>query len=306
LLDPSLSAPGAIRGEKIVARVRELVEDALIEDLPVPFTAVATDLLGRKEVWFQRGPLHSAIRASIAIPGIITPVMLNGRLLADGGVLNPVPIAATAGATADLTIAVSLEGAPIGDGGHEELGAPVQETAEVRPVEEWTDRFRSSASQLLDRDVVRSILSRFGSSGEGAEVGEDGLLPDPVEGEDGEPPTEPTEIVEELFGPLPAGLGKFDVMNRSIEAMQTLLTRYRLAGYPPDLLVEVPGDACRSLDFHRADEMIALGRTLTAEALDHAGLLPVSTSADDPPDPEGKGRADLGAASIAAPPPQDG
>lgn len=295
LLDPSLSAPGAIRGEKIVARVRELVEDALIEDLPVPFTAVATDLLGRKEVWFQRGPLHSAIRASIAIPGIITPVMLNGRLLADGGVLNPVPIVATASATADLTIAVSLEGAPIDDGGGEELGAPVQETAEVRPVEEWTDRFRSTASHLLDRDVVRSILSRFGSSGEEGEVGEVA---------DAELPTEPTEIVEELFGPLPAGLGKFDVMNHSIDAMQTLLTRYRLAGYPPDLLVSVPGDACRSLDFHRADEMIALGRTLTTEALDQAGLLPVSTSAEDPPDPEGEGQAGPGDAAIAAPPPQ--
>lgn len=263
LLDPSLSAPGAIRGEKILARVRDLVEDAQIEDLPMPFTAVATDLLGRKEVWFQRGPLHSAIRASIAIPGVITPVMLNGRLLVDGGVLNPVPIAATAAATADLTVAVSLEGASTRGNALDELGSPVQTSAEVEPVEEWTDRFRSTASQLLDRDVVRSILSRFGSEDEADE---------PADGEVAVP-SEPQEIVEELFGPLPAGLGKFDVMNRSIDAMQALLTRYRLAGYAPDVLVSVPCDACRSLDFHRAEEMIALGRTLTAEALDAARAL---------------------------------
>ena len=73
LLDVSLTAPGVIRAEKVFAKVQELVGKQLIEDLPIPYTAVATDLLARKEVWFQRGPLDVAIRASIAIPSIITP-----------------------------------------------------------------------------------------------------------------------------------------------------------------------------------------------------------------------------------------
>lgn len=254
LLDPSLSAPGAIRGEKIVARVRELLDDAAIEDLPIPFTAVATDLFAGKEVWFQRGPVHAAIRASIAIPGVITPVVLNGRLLADGGLMDPVPIAPTSASGADLTVAVSLDGPSRGDPD----GPTVQESAEPRPVDEWIDRFRSSASQLLDRDAVRSVLARFGG-GDG-----DGPVDDAV----------PEELVEEIFGALPAGLGKFDMMSQSIDAMQTLLVRYRLAGYPPDVLVSVPRDACRSLEFHRADEMVALGRELTIAALDQAGVLP--------------------------------
>ncbi len=254
LLDPSLSAPGVIRGEKIVARVRELLEDASIEDLPIPFTAVATDLLAGKEVWFQRGPVHAAIRASIAIPGVITPVVLNGRLLADGGLMNPVPIAPTSASGADLTVAVSLEG----DSRLDPEGPAVQETAESRPAEEWIDRFRATASHLLDRDAVRSIMARFGGGdGDEAEV-DDGV---------------PEDLVEEVFGPLPAGLGKFDMMSQSIDAMQSLLVRYRLAGYPPDVLVSVPKDACRSLDFHRAEEMRALGRRLTTEALDAAGVL---------------------------------
>lgn len=251
LLDPSLSAPGAIRGDKIVARVRELLDDAVIEDLPIPFTAVATDLLAGKEVWFQRGPVHAAIRASIAIPGVITPVVLNGRLLADGGLMNPVPIAPTSASGADLTMAVSLDGESLG----ESEGPAVQETAEARPAEEWADRFRASASSLLDRDAVRSLLSRFGSR------------------PDEDDPVGPEDLVEDVFGPLPAGLGKFDMMSQSIDAMQTLLVRYRLAGYPPDVLVSVPKDACRSLDFHRAQDMIELGRTLTAEALDRAAVL---------------------------------
>ena len=72
---------------------------------------MATDLHARREVWFQRGPLAAAIRASIAIPGVITPVEMNGRLLADGGLMNPVPIEPMAAAAADLTVAISLQGA---------------------------------------------------------------------------------------------------------------------------------------------------------------------------------------------------
>lgn len=243
LLDVSLSAPGAIRAGKIFARVHELLGDTKIEDLPIPFTVVATDLLARREVWFQRGPLDVAIRASIAIPSVITPVVLNGRLLADGGLMNPVPVSPTPAMRGDAVVAIGLHG--------ESAGAPQTASAEPQPMEEWSERFRRGASRLLDNDVVRALTSRFGSAEEQDE--ESAELPDPV------------------FGELPAGLGKFDVMNLAIDAMQDVLTRYRLAGNPPDLLVDVPKDACRSLDFHRAAELIELGRGLTTQALDRAG-----------------------------------
>lgn len=249
MLDVSLSAPGAIRAEKIFARVGDLLAGALIEDLPIPFTAVATDLFTRKEVWFQRGPLEVAIRASIAIPGIFTPVMLNGRLLADGGLMDPIPIAPTASVHADTTIAISL----VGERSGPQENAPTLESAEERPYDEWVERFRRGAARLLDRDMVRSLTSRFGGASEAAGA------------ED-----EAASSAEMPFEALPARLSKFDVMNQSLEAMQSVLTRYRLAGYPPDVLVSVPKDACRSLDFHKAADMIALGRTLTADALDRS------------------------------------
>ena len=110
LMDPSWSGPGAISADKVLEKVNELIGEVTIEQLPIHFTAVATDLAARREVWFQSGPLHAAIRASIAIPGIITPVLINGRLLVDGGLLNPVPIEPLARAAADLTIAISLAG----------------------------------------------------------------------------------------------------------------------------------------------------------------------------------------------------
>ena len=72
------------------------------------------------------------------------------------------------------------------------------------------------------------------------------------------------------------------MMNQSLDTMQSILTRYRLAGYPPDVLVSVPRDACRSLDFHRAAEMIELGRTLTERALDRAGVVAATTPAGHP------------------------
>jgi NTE family protein len=289
LLDVSLSAPGAIRAERVVGRVRDLLQGVRIEDLPIPYTAVATDLAARREVWFQRGPVEVAIRASIAIPGVITPVMLNGRLLADGGIMNAIPIAPTSAVHADVTLAVSLAGE------HRTADVtPEVESTEPRPVDEWIDRFRRSASGLLDGDLLRSVRGRFGGPADGGTP--DMVDPDALAGGP-EHPDLPSD--GQPFGPLPAGLSKFDVMSQSLDAMQSVLTRYRLAGYPPDVLVAVPKDACRSLDFHRAAEMIELGRELTTQALDRAGLVgPAAASSEpgqgplnpaDPPDPADPG-----------------
>jgi NTE family protein len=130
LLDPSLRAPYGIRGEKILARFNELVGSARIEELPIPYTSVATDLLARKEVWFQQGPVDVAVRASIALPTFIKPVMLNGRLLVDGGLMNPLPIAPMAGVHADLTVAIDLVGERLH--AHGQTHAPSPESSEPR------------------------------------------------------------------------------------------------------------------------------------------------------------------------------
>ena len=245
LLDVSLTKPGMIRAEKVFARMRDLLAGVQIEDLAIPFTAVATDLLAGKAIWFQRGPVETAVRASIAMPGVFTPLMLNGRVLVDGGLTDPVPVAATAAAHAEVTIAVDLGG----DRAVSPDGAPARETAEARPIEEWAERFRHGAANVFDRDLVRSLLNRMGGQSSSDHDGPDAPAPEEPEA-------------------WPSGLGRFDVMNQSLEAMQHLLTRYRLAGDQPDVLITVPKDACRALDFHRASDMIALGRELTFAALD--------------------------------------
>jgi len=108
LLDFSFTGTGIIQGDKVFSVIEEMIGDVMIEDLPIPFTAVATDLIKQKEVWLQKGSLIDAVRASIAIPTVFTPKKIGKRYLIDGGVLNPLPIAPTVSDSTDLTIAVNL------------------------------------------------------------------------------------------------------------------------------------------------------------------------------------------------------
>ncbi len=239
LLDPVINGPGLLKLERVLGRVDEILGGIQIEDLPIPYTAVATDLGARREVWFTSGPLTVAMRASVGIPALITPIMVNGRLLVDGGVLNPVPMEPVIGSDADFTMAISLSGPK----DHAEILSPTKQSSAPRPSAEWLDHFLKGAGELWSTDVVASIMARFGK------------------GEDAEPQGPAWE-------PPPAGLGIADVSMMSLDAMAAMITRFRLAALTPDVLVTVPGDAAKAMDFHRAEEMIALGRRLTIEALD--------------------------------------
>jgi NTE family protein len=108
LLDPSFSRNSLFKGERIISVLKDLIGDHNIEDLPVSFTAVATDLDRGKEVWLNHGSLFDAVRASIAIPTVFAPYRHEGRRLVDGGLVNPIPIAPTLRDATDLTIAVNL------------------------------------------------------------------------------------------------------------------------------------------------------------------------------------------------------
>ncbi|MGI9163940.1 MAG: patatin-like phospholipase family protein [Mycobacterium sp.] len=247
LLDPSISAAGVFRAGKILDAVRDIVGDATIESLPIPFTAVTTDLIAGKSVWLQRGPLDEAIRASIAIPGVIAPHVMDGRMLADGGILDPLPIAPIAAVNADLVIAVSVSGteADLGD----QLGG------DARPTRERLNRLLRSTSALLDKfSAVPESASEITDDFEVSDI----------------------EAAEQAESQFPK-LGSFAIMMRSIDIAQAALARHQMAAYPPDLLIEVPRTACRSLDFHRASELIELGHQLAARALDELDDQPVES-----------------------------
>jgi NTE family protein len=250
LVDLSLSAGGAIRGEKVFAIVRDMVGDLRIEDLPIAYTAVATDLLAHREVWFQEGSLSNAIRASIAIPSLFTPVVSGDQLLVDGALMNPVPILPTLASNADITIAVHLSGEVRR---HSPTRATGPVTAPVLEVDADADRIedgpvdvpglRQRAARFFDWEAVRAMLGR----------------------DEGERPLTSSGVDI-------ADVGRLDIVNLAYEVMQATLTSYKLAGYPPDVLVEIPKSSARTFEFHRAPELIELGRERTEEALTDAGL----------------------------------
>ncbi|MCR6030626.1 esterase [Nocardioides sp. zg-579] len=245
LLDPSIASRGMITADRLIDALADIITDQAIEDLAVPFTAVATDLAARREVWFQHGPLRAALRASIAIPGVFTPAMLNGRLLVDGGLTNPVPVEPTAAVPSDLTVAVELTGPRR----VREPDTPRRDSAAPQRLEEWRERWRRTLATLTGREeqnVADAEVDQLAGPGPGTGWGTERL---------------------------PADLGLLDLTAQSFEVMQALVGRYRMAALPADVLVTVPVDACGTMDFHRAAEMIDLGHRLTGEALDAAGVV---------------------------------
>ena len=103
-----LRGGGFVEGSRLIDFFRQQMGNIEIEDLPKPYACVATDLENGQEIWFQKGPLLEAIRASIAIPGIFTPVHLRNRWLVDGGLVNPIPVSVCRALGAELVIAVNL------------------------------------------------------------------------------------------------------------------------------------------------------------------------------------------------------
>lgn len=210
LLDFAYSREGLFSGDRIIRKLRDMLGDTRIEDLPISFTAVASDLDAGREIWLTRGSVFDAIRASIAIPTIFTPVNYEGHLLVDGGLLNPVPIAPTLKDVTDITVAVSLSGK------EEELETPEEQEPDSGRA---GNGYRNAIAEFID-----SLQSRFISDEDDA-----------------------------------GSTNVFELMSRSLEAMQHLITRFKLAAYNTDYLIEIPVNACSIFEFYRAEEMIQLG-----------------------------------------------
>ncbi|NMT63741.1 patatin-like phospholipase family protein [Marinobacter orientalis] len=271
LLDVTFNSVGAIRGEKIFSVVREMIGETRIEDLPLAYTAVATDLLAHKEIWFQEGPLDQAIRASVAIPSVVTPLVLNGRVLVDGALLNPLPIIPTISSHADMVVAVNLSGED--DQSRRVPDAAFADTGDDgAELDEWMDKLRDKASRWFDWDAIKTFAARkepgttdspeekISKAVAGNETGKtsEAIRAEPAKSKDDHETIDWDKL----------GIGKFDVMNLTVETMQSALVQYKIAGYPPDLLVNIPKNAGRSYDYHRAPELIQLGRERMAAALD--------------------------------------
>jgi NTE family protein len=142
LVDWSFSGGGFIKGDRIMAALRELIGEVNIEELNVSYTAVATDLDREREVWLTKGPLFDAIRASIAIPTLFRPYMHDGRRLVDGALLNPLPVLPLMREDTDYVIAVSVDGAA-------EMQKPPEKDVTVTTEEGYTAKLGRLIGRVL-------------------------------------------------------------------------------------------------------------------------------------------------------------
>lgn len=148
-LDVAWGGAGMLKGDMLMSTLREFIGERRIEDLPIPLTVVATDVLNRREVWFNKGDLFDAIRASIAVPMVFTPHVIDGTPLLDGGILDPVPIAPALQDKTDAVIAVSLSGVPATIGGASRRRAAAK--PKPRPRHRYQKKIEAFIDELQER-----------------------------------------------------------------------------------------------------------------------------------------------------------
>lgn len=222
LMDISFLGGGFIKGDKLIEYFKKGTEEVNIEDLDIPFGAITTDLDSGREIWLQEGSLLDAVRASIALPGLFTPVEREGRWHVDGGLVNPVPVSLCRAMGAEIVIAVNLNGDVVGKhrrNREKEIAEARQQESEAE-IELW-DRFVT-----LFKNSVESKKETW---------------------------------LKELLGEKDNMPGMFEVLAGSINIMQDRITRSRMAGDPPDLMLTPRLAHVGMLEFDRADEVIAEG-----------------------------------------------
>lgn len=227
LMDVRLSGGGLMSGKLVVEFMKELGIAEPIESYDKRYAAVATDLASGREIWLESGSIDEAVRASLALPGILSPVQVDGQWLVDGGLCNPVPVSVCRALGADVIIAVNLNGDLVGRrfAGEPEADAasPSRASGEFveRVLKQLPKSLREQASQIVPRLLPRSASTP----------------------------------------------GYFEVLANCINIMQDRITRARLAGDPPHVMLAPRLRDIGLMEFNRAAEAIAEGRSCVEQAL---------------------------------------
>lgn len=232
LMDFSFSGAGLVTGGRLRSRLTEALGDIKIEDLPTSFAAVATEMGSGHEVWLDRGLLVQAIRASYALPGIFEPVRVNGRWLFDGALVNPVPITVCRAHGAEIVISLNLN-------------------TELRRT--------TLREEAIAEDALAQMQGEAQDRGFGGQTSAGGFLPS-LRGR--------SRLFRRQFSvPADGPPGIATAMVDAFNITQDRIARSRLAGDPPDIAINAKLGHIGFFDFHRADEMIDIGREAARRAL---------------------------------------
>jgi len=229
-LEVGLPRSGLLSGRNIIRFLKDVIPARTISDLSLPFAAVATDLQSESEIVLNTGNLFDALRASIAIPGILTPLRLHGKDLVDGGLVNPLPVSVCRAMGANFVIAVDIN---LRTSNHKRK--PFKKTPQPPVPSQRIAKLVASVSTLVPKlqTPMEDALKRWAT-----------------------PQRNEAET-----------LSIFDVLTRSFRLIENQITRRELALNPPDILIQPAVGNIMTLEFHRGQEAIAAGVSAVDEIL---------------------------------------
>lgn len=254
LMDLSIGKNHFVKGEKVIEAMMQIVPNVNIEDLPIPYRAVATDLYTGREVVFDRGPLFSAIRASISIPSLFRPVRYGLTTLIDGAIANCLPLNRVPRTEGDMLVAFDVN-----DVDEAEISHLLHQEHEARLVDE---RFEQEVhEELLDvlhdfkNDTDMSFLKRLKHAGSRSMA----LLKDVLNYRRAFHEDDSLEVGENYY----------DLLDRTFSLMNHRNTELMLELCRPDVLVKMPFDSYGDIsDYAKAREISDRGHQLMCEALE--------------------------------------
>ncbi len=222
-LDVTLKAGGVMGGRRLMNWFELHFEDTRIEDLEVPFGAIAVDIRSGREIWLREGSLSDALRASIALPGLLTPWQVGATWLSDGGLVNPVPISLAQALGAEVVIAVDINGGVFRFHDHEAgAPAPKAETSVDELPHNWLDDLAERLPQNMQestRKMLRDLLHRRDR-----------------------------------------GPQQYEVISNAVSIMSNRITKARSALEPADVMISPDLGEINAMQFYKAAEAMEAGR----------------------------------------------
>ena len=254
LMDLSIGKNHVVKGEKVIDAIMEIVPNVKIEDMNIPYCAVATDLYTGREVVFDYGPLFRAIRASISIPSLFRPVKYGLTTLIDGAISNCLPLNRVKRTEGDLLVAFDVN-----DVNEEEINLILRREHEARLIDKQFEL--EVHEELLDvihdfkHDTDMSLIKRLKHAG-----------------------SRSMEVLKDVFNyrrafneddSLDYGENYYDLLDRTFSLMNHKNTELMLELYKPDILVKMPFDSYGEIsDYAKAREISDRGYQLMKEALE--------------------------------------
>ncbi|MFA5031614.1 MAG: patatin-like phospholipase family protein [bacterium] len=220
LFTPTMSYSGLIDGQRVINFIESIIGRQNIEDLRIPFAAISSNIVTGEEIVITKGSLLNALRASISIPGIFTPVEYNQKLLVDGGLVNPVPVSAVLKMGADIVIAVNV------------LSAPQKN---MRSYIRMDDKTKKTPAKKSNSQIINTRLGNFAAS------------------------LKPVAQFSNFVKKKTSTPSIFHVLLQTISVTEYEIANFQLAKHKPDFLITPAVEFVAPLEFFRAKEAILEG-----------------------------------------------